>query len=86
MADPHESNQPTPASLGTSGRVLAVSASDIPDPTPKTIVLLEAGDITIVPVSSSQEIAFVGLSAGYSIPYRVKKVTAATGAFASVDG
>lgn len=49
--------------------------------------MLAAGDITIVPANnqSAVTISFTGLPAGYVIPYVVRRVTAASAAWATIE-
>ncbi len=64
------------STLGTSARAVVASADPI-DPPAKAIVLLTAGDITIMPDSDGAPLlAFVGVPAGFIPPYAVRKVTA----------
>lgn len=85
MADPFASNIDTPLSLGRTGEVLTPGTSDI-DPLPKAVVCLTAGNVTIVPDGNANEdtLAFEGLPAGYVIPFRVRRVTAATATVATI--
>ncbi|ANL02688.1 hypothetical protein [Rhizobium phage RHEph18] len=87
MASP-EWNQTgaTASSYGRKGRTLAASGSDI-DPIAKAIVMLATGDITVIPAGNldAGTIAFTGLPAGYIIPFVVRRVTACSSSFASID-
>lgn len=66
----------TRSSFGTNSRLLTASASDL-DPPAKSVVLLTAGDITVVPLAAgAPSLSFVGLPAGYIIPFVVRRVTA----------
>lgn len=66
----------TRSSFGTNSRLLTASASDL-DPPAKSVVLLTAGNITVVPLEEgAPDLAFVGLPAGYIIPFVVRRVTA----------
>jgi|GEM_PF-2281722 len=73
-------------SFGPKGRVITPGAADL-DPIAKSVVMLSAGDITIVPLGNDNAatLAFVGLPAGYVVPYRVRRVTACTGTCATID-
>lgn len=73
-------------SFGPKGRVITPGATDL-DPIAKSVVMLSSGDITIVPDGNANgtTLAFTGLSAGYIIPYRVRRVTACTGTCATID-
>lgn len=76
----------TPTSPGRSARVITPGAADI-SPRPRRVVVLAAGDATIVPEGNADgdEIPFTGLPVGYVIPYFVRRVTAATATLATVD-
>lgn len=73
-------------SFGPKGRVITPGSSDL-DPIAKSVVMLSDGDITIIPTGNdnADTLAFVGLPAGYIIPYRVRRVTACTGTCATID-
>lgn len=73
-------------SFGRKGAVITPSGNNL-DPVAKCVVMLSAGDITIVPQGNADgnTLAFVGLSAGAIIPYVVRRVTACTGTCATVD-
>lgn len=85
MADPFASNVETPLSLGRTGEVITPGTTDL-DPLPKSVVCLTAGNVTIVPDGNgnSDTLAFVDLPAGYVIPFRVRRVTAATATVATI--
>lgn len=85
MADPYASFADSPQTFGRSGAVITPGSSDL-DPLPKAIVCLTGGDVTIVPDlnANATTISFVALPAGYIIPYRVRRVTAATATVASI--
>lgn len=72
--------------FGYKGRVITPAASDL-DPIAKSVVMLTAGDITIVPFgnATATTLAFAGLPAGYIIPFRVRRVTACTSTCATID-
>lgn len=73
-------------SFGPKGRVITPGATDL-SPVAKSVVMLSAGDITILPTGNenADTLAFVDLPAGYIIPYRVRRVTACTGTCATID-
>lgn len=85
MADNFKDFRDTPLNFGRVGAVITPGATDL-DPLPKTVVLLTSGNVTIVPDGNANgsTLAFTGLPAGYIIPYRVRRVTAATATVASV--
>ena len=72
--------------LGRKGASITPGATDL-DPIPKAIVCLSAGDVTIVPVDNANAttLTFSGCSVGFIPPYRVRRVTAATGTWATVS-
>jgi hypothetical protein len=85
MSDPFASNADTPQSFGRLGAVITPGASNLAV-FPKAVVCLTGGDVTVVPVNNADgaTLSFVGLPAGYIIPYRVRRVTAATAIVASI--
>lgn len=86
MADPYDTFTPTPSSFGQKARIVTPGATDL-DPVAKAVVCLTAGNITIVPADNDTAVtlAFVDVPAGFSPPYRVRRVTAATATVATVD-
>lgn len=85
MANPEWAVSPsTYDSFGKSGRVITPAGTNL-DPIAKSVVMLSAGDITIIPAGSSTSLSFSGLSAGYIIPYQIRQVTACTGTCATID-
>lgn len=87
MSDPFANFASSTSSPGTVGRIITPGASDI-IPTPKSIVTLTAGNVTLVPVGNAPAVtlAFVDLPAGWVCPYRVRRVTAATATVATIEG
>lgn len=81
MADPYEAELVTGSSFATASRAISASASDL-DPIPKALFLAVGGDVTFVPVDNgdSDTVVCTGLSAGTVIPFRVRRVTAISGA------
>lgn len=73
-------------SFGRKSRIVTPGNTDI-DPFAKSVVMLTAGDITIVPYGNDNgiTIAFAGLPAGYIIPFQIRRVTACTGTCATID-
>lgn len=71
--------------FGRVGASITPAATDL-DPIPKAIVCLAAGDVTIVPVDNANAatLSFTGCQVGFIPPYRVRRVTAATGTWATV--
>jgi hypothetical protein len=84
---PFENFSPSPGSLGTRMRVIVPSNTDL-DPTPKTVTHLTGGNITIVPYdnANADPIPYTGVPAGWIAPCVVRRVTAATGTVATVEG
>lgn len=87
MADPFKNFGADLQSFGRRGSVVTPGSSDLPD-VAKGLVVLAAGDATIVPVDNANAatLTFTGLSAGAIIPYQVRRVTAATATLATIDG
>lgn len=77
----------TGSDFGTVGAVVTPAATDLPADV-KAVVCLTGGDLTIVPVGNADgdTLAFVGVTAGFMPPYRVRRVTAATATVATVVG
>ena len=71
--------------LGRKGATITPGSTDL-DPVPKAIVCLSAGDVTIVPTDNDNAVtlSFSGCQVGFIPPYRVRRVTAATGTWATV--
>jgi hypothetical protein len=76
-----------PTTFGTVGKIITPGNSDIAGD-PKAVSCLTAGNLTIVPVGNgdSETLAYVGVGAGFSPPFRVRRVTAATAVVATVEG
>ena len=74
------------SSFGRKGRTITPGATDL-DPIAKSVVMLTAGDITIVPDGNANgsTLVFAGLAAGAIIPFVVRRVTACTGTCAAID-
>lgn len=83
--DPYKTYAAGPTSFGARGVQISPGATDL-DPVPKAIVCLTGGDLTIVPMNNGDGVTltFTGVTAGFIPPYRVRRVTAATAAVASV--
>ena len=71
--------------FGLSGAAITPGSSDLAGD-PKAIVCIAAGNVTIVPFNNDNAttITFTGCPVGFSPPYRVRRVTAATGSWATV--
>jgi len=85
MADRSLYAQESATQFGRFSAIITPGATDI-DPLPKSVVLLTTGDITVIPDGNDNAVtlAFVGLPAGYVVPFRVRRVTAATAVVASI--
>jgi hypothetical protein len=83
--DPYETYAKGPSSLGAEGTVITPSDNDL-DPVPKAIVLLSAGNLTIVPLGNddADTLTFTAAPCGFVPPFRVRRVTAATATVASI--
>lgn len=86
MSDPSAFYSATPSSFGTKSRIITPGATDL-DPIAKSVVCLTAGDITVVPTANANGVtlSFVGVAAGYVVPFRVRRVTAATATVATIE-
>lgn len=71
------------SSFGRSTR--AISGATTLDPICKAIIMLTAGDITVTPADTSTTCVFVGLAAGYVIPFQCKAATATAGVATTID-
>ncbi len=76
---------PSPISLGKKGDAITPGASDLAGG-PKAITCLAAGNVTIVPLNNANgdTLTFTGCPVGFVPPYVVRRVTAATGSWATV--
>lgn len=76
----------TASSFGLKGRTITPGASDL-NPIAKSVVMLTDGDLTIIPPGNADAapLVFVGLPAGYIVPFVVRRVTACTGTCAAID-
>lgn len=87
MAEPEwNQNGSSNVSFGRKGRIITPAAADL-DPIAKAVVMLGAGDITIVPVGNANDvtITFTDVQAGFIPPYHVRRVTACSSSCATVD-
>ena len=75
-----------PATFGARGVAITPGAEDFAGGAAKGIVCREAGDVTIVPVGNADgdTLQFVGCPVGFVPPFRVRRVTAATGAWVAI--
>ena len=75
-----------PATFGGRGVAITPAAADLPDGVSKAIVCTDAGDVTIVPANNANAdtITFTGCPVGFVPPFRVRRVTAATGAWVAI--
>ncbi|WP_156941418.1 hypothetical protein [Mesorhizobium sp. LNJC405B00] len=79
MNDPYEDNSPGPSSLGRSGRLVVPSDTEDLPVVAKAIVCATNGNVNVVPVANADDapVPFIGVPAGYVIPYQVRRVMAA---------
>lgn len=72
--------------FGSRMEAVTPGANDLPGGIAKAVVLLEAGDITVVPATNgdSDEFEFVDVPAGFTPPCRVRRVTAASAPVAAI--
>jgi hypothetical protein len=75
-----------PMTHGQRGVIVTPGASDLPGGPAKGIVLLTPGNVTVVPIDNADgaPLAFFDLPSGYVIPFRVRRVTAATASVAAI--
>lgn len=84
MANPSWGVAPdTHATFGKTTR--AISGATNFDPIAKAVVMLTTGDVTVTPAGGSATLAFVGLPAGYIIPFQCKAANATAGVAATID-
>lgn len=84
MASP-EWNQTANSSDSFGRKTRAISGATALDPIAKSIVMLQAGDVTVTPAGGATTLAFVGLPAGYIIPFNCSAATATAGVAATID-
>lgn len=75
---------PNPQSFGMAGAVITPGNTDLPDS--RAVVCLAAGNVTVVPWNNldGATLTFTGCPVGFVVPYVVRRVTAATGTWATV--
>lgn len=87
MASPEWNGMDASAiSFGKKARTITPGSNDL-DPIAKAVVMLSAGDITLLPLGNgdSSTITFTGCPVGFIPPYQVRRVTACTGTCATID-
>lgn len=74
-----------PTTLGRKAVAITPSGTDLTH-VAKTVVALDGGDITLLPVDNADAdlVTFTGVSPGWSAPFQVRRVTAATGNFIAI--
>lgn len=84
MADPWQYADGL-SNLGRAGRMITPGATDL-DPVPKAIVCVTDGNVTFVPVDNADggTLTIAG-TVGFIPPYRIRRVTAATGTWATIE-
>ncbi len=85
MIDPWKGFGGDQHGFSRQGATIAPAADDLP--TASRIVVLAAGDATIIPVDNDDAgtLTFTGLAAGQILPFIVRRVTAATATLAMMD-
>lgn len=83
--DPYTDTAPGPQSAGRRGRVITPSDSVDLTVVPKALVLLTAGNVSILPVHNPDDepLTFVGVQAGCPLFYQVRRIMS-TGTTATV--
>jgi hypothetical protein len=86
MADPWKGFADSLVTFGRVGATITPGATDL-DPVPKGIVCLADGNVTVVPVDNADAatLTFTGCTVGFIPPFRVRRVTAATGTWATIS-
>jgi hypothetical protein len=76
-----------PTTFGRKGAVITPGGNDLPGGVAKAIVCTAEGDVTLVPAGNAvaDTITFTACPVGFSPPYQVRRVTAATGTWATVE-
>lgn len=87
MLDPYSSFAPNPSTLGRRGKAISASNSDF-SAVAKAVVCAAAGNITLIPADNpeGEPVTFTDCPVGFIPPYQVRRVTALTGAWATVEG
>lgn len=77
----------TPDSLGTRGVLVAASGSDMAGNI-KALICIATGDITFIPVGNAdnETITLTAVPALFIPPWRIRRVTAVTGTFYTIEG
>lgn len=75
-----------PTTYGSRMEHVTPGGADLPGGIAKAVVMMEAGDITVVPATNgdAETFAFVDVPAGFSPPCRVRRVTAASAPVAAI--
>lgn len=71
--------------FGNRSRAVTPGSSDLN--VPCYVVCLTTGNITVVPEKNADDatVAFEGVAAGYVVPFKVRRVTAATATVATIE-
>lgn len=86
--DPYIREARGTSSFGRRGTVVVPSNTVDLATVAKSVVLLTAGNVSIIPAEETVALAFVDLPAGYIIPYQVRRVTSTgtTATVATIEG
>jgi hypothetical protein len=86
MGDPFASQNDTASGFGRKGALITPGNTDLPN-VAKGIVCLQAGNVTIVPPENADgaTLPFLDCPVGFTPPYQVRRVTAATGVWATIE-
>lgn len=76
-----------PMTNGRKGAVITPANADFATGIAKAVVCLSEGNITLVPALNNpdQTLTFTNCPVGFVPPYMVRRVTAATGSWATVE-
>lgn len=86
ISDPYAGHSNVRSAYGKKSKAITPGNNDLAT-VPKGIVLLTDGDVTVIPQGNAdnETVSFVALSAGYVIPFMVRRVTAATATVATIE-
>lgn len=76
----------SPTTFGSKLVAVTPDASDLPGGIAKAVVMLEDGDITVVPATNADDesFTFTGCPVGFTPPCRVRRVLSSTAAVAAI--
>lgn len=86
MSDPYAADIARPDHFGTKGEIITPGDTDLSPDFAKSLWLPAGGDLTFIPVGNAdgETIAVTGLPGGTIVPFRVRRVTAASAAVIAI--